>query len=81
MPEWLSQLSVQLLILVQVVCDLTIRGFEPQVRLCADSMEPAFDSVSPISLFFLQSQMHVLVLSIYISQNNEINFFEKEKET
>ena len=26
--------------------DLTVRGFEPRVGLCADSVEPALDSVS-----------------------------------
>ena len=27
--------------------DLTVRGFEPHVGLCADSVEPAWDSLSP----------------------------------
>ena len=27
--------------------DLTVRGFEPRVGLCADSVEPAWDSLSP----------------------------------
>ena len=27
--------------------DLAVRGFEPRVGLCADSSEPASDSVSP----------------------------------
>ena len=26
--------------------DLTVRGFEPRIGLCADSSEPAWDSVS-----------------------------------
>ena len=26
--------------------DLTVRGIEPHVGLCADSMEPAWDSLS-----------------------------------
>ena len=26
--------------------DLTVCGVEPRIRLCADSMEPAWDSVS-----------------------------------
>ena len=26
--------------------DLTVRGFEPRVGLCADSAEPAWDSLS-----------------------------------
>ena len=27
--------------------DLPVREFEPCIRLCADGMEPAWDSVSP----------------------------------
>ena len=27
--------------------DLTVRGIEPRVRLCADSVEPAWASLSP----------------------------------
>ena len=27
--------------------DLSVGGFEPCIRLCADSAEPALDSVSP----------------------------------
>ena len=27
--------------------DLTVRGIEPHVRLCGDSTEPAWDSLSP----------------------------------
>ena len=27
--------------------DLMVHEFEPQVKLCADSVEPALDSVSP----------------------------------
>ena len=27
--------------------DLSIRGFEPHGRLCADSVEPAWDPLSP----------------------------------
>ena len=31
--------------------DLMVRGIEPHVRLCADSVEPAWDSLSlPVSL-------------------------------
>ena len=43
-PGWLSQLGVGLLISAQVC------GFEPHVRLCADGMEPSWDSFSlPLS--------------------------------
>ena len=30
--------------------DLTVREFEPCMGLCADSVEPAWDSLSPFSL-------------------------------
>ena len=43
-PGWLSQVSVWLLVLAQI----TISQFceiEPRVRLCADSVEPAWDSL------------------------------------
>ena len=42
--------------------DLTVRGFEPCVRLCPDNAEPAWDSLSP-SL----SAPHLLVLSLSLS--------------
>ena len=29
--------------------DLQVRGIEPHVRLCADSVEPAWDSLSSLS--------------------------------
>ena len=44
-PEWLSQLSDWLLILAQVH-DPMICGLEPHVGLCADSVEPASESLS-----------------------------------
>ena len=48
-------------------CDLMVHGIETQVRLCADSAEPAWDSVSisfslplPRSLFFsLSLKIHI----------------------
>ena len=61
-PWWLSWLSVQLLIFSSGH-DLTIPEFNPQVRLCTDSSEPAQDSLSPplfvppqLSLFVSLSQ-------------------------
>ena len=27
--------------------DLTVHGFKPRIRLCAECVEPAWDSVSP----------------------------------
>ena len=44
--------------------DLTVCGFEPQVRLCADSVEPAWDS-----LFLPLSAPTPLALSLSLSQN------------
>ena len=45
MPGWLSQLSIQLLVLTQVM--ISIHETQPHVRLHTDSMEPAWDSLSP----------------------------------
>ena len=43
--------------------DLTIREFEPHIRLCADNAESAWHSLSiPLSLFLL------LVLSLSLSK-------------
>ena len=44
-PGWLSLLSVRLLVSAQVVIS-QFREFEPRIRLCADSAEPAWDSLS-----------------------------------
>ena len=46
--------------------DLTVRGFEPCVGLCADRAEPAWDSLSP-SL----SAPPALTLSVSLSQNKK----------
>ena len=44
--------------------DLTVHGIEPGVGLCADSVEPALDSLSPsLSLHLLHLCMHVHFLS------------------
>ena len=43
--------------------DLTVREFEPHIGLCADSMEPAWDSLSP-SL----AAPPLLVLSLSLSK-------------
>ena len=55
-PGWLSRLSICL----WLGHDLMVHEFEPCVRLCADSVEPAWDSVSP-SLCY--STTHFLSLS------------------
>ena len=46
-PGWLSQLSVQLLVSSQVMISQFCE-FKPRVGLCADSAEPAWDSLSPL---------------------------------
>ena len=46
MPRWLSELSVRLLISAQVMISRFV-GVELHVRLCTNSMEPAWDSLSP----------------------------------
>ena len=44
--------------------DLTVRGFQPRPGLCADSSEPASDSLSlPLSLFL----PHLCSLSLSLS--------------
>ena len=45
-PGWLSQVSVGLLILAQVMTSWFCE-FKPHSGLCADSMEPAWVSLSP----------------------------------
>ena len=42
---WLSWLSLQLLISAQVMIS-QVHEFEPHVGLCADSVQPAWDSLS-----------------------------------
>ena len=44
-PGWLSQLSIRLLISTQVAIS-KFHELEPRVGLCADSAEPAWDSLS-----------------------------------
>ena len=48
--------------------DLMVCGFEPSVVLCADSMEPAWDSPSPSS-----SAPSPLILSLSLSLSLKIN--------
>ena len=48
--------------------DLTVREFEPHFRLCADSVEPAWDSRSPS---LSAPPMLVLSLSLKISKLNK----------
>ena len=57
--------------------DLTVHGFE-RVRLCADSVEPAWDSPSPSAPPWLmhagtRSRSHALSLSLPLSSLLKIN--------
>ena len=45
-PEWLSRLGIWLLVLAQVMISFMVCEFEPRIGLCADSAEPAWDSLS-----------------------------------
>ena len=44
--------------------DLTVSEFEPRIRLCADNVEPAWDSLSP-------SLSSTLLLSLSFSLKNK----------
>ena len=70
-PGWLSQLSVQPLILAQVMISQLVRS-SPHIGLCAVSRKPALDSLSP-SL----SSTCPLVLSL---SQKQINILKKERE-
>ena len=37
--------------------DLVVREFESRIRLCADSVEPAWDSLSPFPSLLLPSSL------------------------
>ena len=53
--------------------DLVVRGIEPRVGPCADSMEPAWDSLSP-SLSLCPSPAHVrsLCTRLCLSKTNNM---------
>ena len=64
----MAQLSVQLLVSAQVM--ISVSGFEPCVGLHADSVEPAWDSLSlPPSL----SVPPLIMVSLSLSLNLKIN--------
>ena len=67
-PGWLSRLSVRF----GPGHDLTVCGFEPHIRLCADSAEPASDSLS-LPLFLPLSCL--CILSFFLTER------ERETET
>ena len=58
--------------------DLTVCEFEPCVRLCADSGEPAWDSVSP-SLCFLTTCSLAFSLSLKRKKERKKERRKKEK--
>ena len=66
-PGWLCQLSIQLLVLAQVMIS-TVRESEHHIGLCADSNEPAWDSLS----LFLSPFLSALPFSLSLSQNKLI---------
>ena len=48
-------------------CDLMVHGVEPRIRLCTDSVEPAWDSLSPC-LSLLLPNSHSLPLKINLKK-------------
>ena len=56
--------------------ELVVPEFEPHIDLHADSVEPAWDSLSlPVSLPFLLSFSFSLSLSLSLSLSQEINIW------
>ena len=60
---WVAQSVKRLILDLGSGHDLTVCEFEPHVRLCADGMEPVWDSVSP-SLCLSPTCACVLFLSL-----------------
>ena len=73
-PGGLSQLSFRLLISAQVVISRFV-SFELCVGLWADSVEPAWDSLSPSA-----SAPPLLARSLSLSQNTYINILKNKIE-
>ena len=67
---WVAQSVKRLTLDFSSRHDLTVPEFEPCIRLCADSMEPAWDSLSPSF-----SAPLLLVLFLSLSQNKYIKDF------
>ena len=57
--------------------DLMVHEIESQVVLCTDSIEPAWDSLSPS--LSVPLSMHSLSLFFSLSPNESINFKRKRK--
>ena len=78
-PGWFSQLSINF----SSGHDLTISRFEPHIGLCADSTEPALDSLSPC-LSLCPSHACTLsnvnrVLRDNMKQERSVGFIKKKK--
>ena len=58
---WVAQ-SVEHLTLAQVMHDLAVRGFEPRIGLCTDSLEPGACFGFCVSLSLCSSSAHILSL-------------------
>ena len=56
--------------------DFTVREFEPRIGLCADSMEPAWDSLSGPCLLSLSLKINKLK-KIFLNKKN--NFLMKNE--
>ena len=70
MPEWLSQLSIPLLILAQVM--MSVCEIEPHIKLCADSVEPAWDSRSASALPPLSVNKQTNNTTLLLGSDNKI---------
>ena len=82
MPGWLSWLNVQLLI-SSSGHDLTVCGIEPHVGMCTESVEPAWDPLSPsfpaslpcTCAFFLSLSLNTKKLKVRIKWTSEYSSF------
>ena len=66
---WVAQLVKRSILAFDSGHDLTIQGFEPHIGLCADSMEPIWDSLSPP----LPTPAHTCALSLSLSLSLKIH--------
>ena len=69
-PGWLSQLSVQLDL--GSGHDLSVCGMEPHIGLCADSADPAWNSLFPflsaLPLLYLSPHLPLPTCTLSLSQ-------------
>ena len=66
---WVAQSAKRLTLDFSSGHDLTVREFKPHIRLCADGMEPAWDSLSLLSLPLLCAFSLSLSLSLSLKIN------------